>query len=164
MVSHRILQTWTASSLYLLHMIPDRKADLEMVADREERLLCSGLGVERMGWSCSVNWRILHLGYFATIHAMVEPRCRSKRSESTAHRASLEIWVLGCRLQPHPSRLCSRYFLSLSLCGNSTARRLQLLLLPRLIQHFQDQSSGQHRLPWQRRHQIKNARVFSLSD
>ena len=80
MVSHRILQTWTTGSLYVLRTIPDCKADhqavdLEMVADREERLLCSGLGAKRMGWSCSVNWRILHLGYFATIHAMVEPRC-----------------------------------------------------------------------------------------
>ena len=64
-----------------------------------------------MGGSCSM---ILHLGYFATVHAMVEPRCRSKRSESTAHRASLEIWVLGCRLQPHPSRISSRYLFCLS--------------------------------------------------
>ena len=67
MVSHRILQTWTTGSLYVLRMIPDRKADhqavnLEMVADREERLLCSGLGAQRTGWSCSKNWRILHLG------------------------------------------------------------------------------------------------------
>ena len=118
MVLHRILQTWTTGSLYVLHTIPDRKADhqavdMEMVADREERLLCSGLGAQRMGWSCSVNWRILHLGYFAIVHAIVAPRCRSRRSESTAHQASLEIWVLGCRLRAHPSRLLSRYpFLS----------------------------------------------------
>ena len=162
MVSHRILQTWTTGSFYVLRMIPDRTADLEMVANREERLMCSGLGVERMGWSCSMNWRIWRLGYFATVHAMVEPRCRSKRSKSTTHRASLEIWVLESRLQLHPSRVSSRYLFSL--CGVSTACRVNLLLLPHLIQHFQDQCSGQHRLPRQGPHQIETARVLSLSD